>query len=155
MYIKFLRKSLAGYLDMLADRTSVPGGGSAAALVAAIGAGLVLMAARYSRKVPSRRLRLLDTCFKRLRKNIEEDSRVYWAWDQARRRHASIRVLKRLRARTQEVPTEVIREAQRAEQSAKQLKASINPYLLSDFKMGLRLLRVAQSALRNDLLKGH
>jgi methenyltetrahydrofolate cyclohydrolase len=39
---------LSSFLDLLSDRTPAPGGGAAAAVTAALAAGLVVMAARYS-----------------------------------------------------------------------------------------------------------
>jgi len=46
--VNFSRSTLQGYLDQLSRKKPVPGGGSAAALTAALGAGLVSMVANYS-----------------------------------------------------------------------------------------------------------
>src|SRR3989338_11147741 len=48
MPINFSRHTIGRYLDDLAGREPVPGGGSAAALSAALGAALISMVTRYS-----------------------------------------------------------------------------------------------------------
>ena len=46
---KYKDHTLQEYLDVLSKKTPVPGGGSAAALVAATGVALLLMVAHYSK----------------------------------------------------------------------------------------------------------
>src|ERR1700684_649054 len=48
MAINFKDKTLQEYLDQLSRREPVPGGGSAAALTAAMGGGLISMVTNYS-----------------------------------------------------------------------------------------------------------
>ncbi len=48
MSVNFKQVTLASYLEQLSRREPVPGGGSAAALTAALGAALISMAANYS-----------------------------------------------------------------------------------------------------------
>ena len=48
MKVQFSNKTLTQYLNQLSSKESVPGGGSAAALTAALGAGLISMVANYS-----------------------------------------------------------------------------------------------------------
>ena len=49
MIINFKKNTLQKYLDLLSKREPVPGGGSAAALTAAMGVALISMATHYSK----------------------------------------------------------------------------------------------------------
>ncbi len=84
----YKKESLEKYLTELSSKTIAPGGGSAAALVGALGAGLNLMVLRYSVKKERSELSpelLLVTIteqeesMKKLTSLIEEDCRVFAA----------------------------------------------------------------------------
>jgi methenyltetrahydrofolate cyclohydrolase len=73
MYIK---GSIEAYLDDLAARKAAPGGGSAAALNAAIGAGLMSMAANYTDGAEEV-LKKTEKARKRLQSLIDADVEAY------------------------------------------------------------------------------
>ncbi|MFH1798344.1 MAG: cyclodeaminase/cyclohydrolase family protein [Candidatus Omnitrophota bacterium] len=74
----FLKSSIEEYLKNLSRRSMVPGGGSAAALTAAIGAGLNLMVINYSlRPELTEMKKLQEESLKRLSFLIDEDCRAF------------------------------------------------------------------------------
>ncbi len=82
----WLEKSLKSYLDKLASKSPTPGGGSAAALLGALAAGLVSMVANFTvgkpkyKKVEKSVARILERAEKlreRLSRLTEEDSIAY------------------------------------------------------------------------------
>ena len=87
------------YLDKLAAKSPVPGGGSAAALVGAIGISLLSMVARYTEKRAGGRTlsseiseisRFAERSSRRLRKLMTEDERAYlMLWRQLKRKDSS------------------------------------------------------------------
>lgn len=78
--------SLSDYLNRLSARTPTPGGGSAAALTAALGAALILMAAKYilkkaKSKKAAKHIRAIiksnEKALRRLQGLMREDERAY------------------------------------------------------------------------------
>ena len=87
-------KSLKSYLDKLASKSPTPGGGSAAALLGALAAGLVSMVANFTvgkpkykkaEKSVSRILERAEKLRERLARLTEEDSVVYTNFSEAYR----------------------------------------------------------------------
>ena len=105
------------YLKRLAARSPVPGGGSAAALVGAIGISLLSMVARYTPSKPRGRisdeelkqiLRFTSRAQSRLRKLILEDEKAYLNLSRAIKKRKSKGVTQ-LYKKAANVPMEVCR----------------------------------------------
>jgi methenyltetrahydrofolate cyclohydrolase len=83
---KFADKSLICYLDCLAEKAPVPGGGSVSALVASLGCGLLSMVANFTlsdkgingyKDRAKKALKNSERLRKRLINIIDEDARAY------------------------------------------------------------------------------
>jgi formiminotetrahydrofolate cyclodeaminase len=72
----YIRESIETYLNDLAARKAVPGGGSAAALNAAIGAGLMSMVASYTDGAEEI-LKKTESARKRLQALVDADIKAY------------------------------------------------------------------------------
>ena len=103
------------YLNNLAAKSPVPGGGSAAALVGALGMSLLCMAARYlagkkdvkgSRAKLTEIIKFADRSRRRLRKLMREDEMAYLQLSRAIKKRGR-RDLSRLYRRAADVPLEV------------------------------------------------
>ena len=146
MTINFKNKTLQEYTDQLSRREPVPGGGSAAALTAALGLSLISMVTNYSigRKANTRaiekhlskilaksepmRLRLLEL--------TSLDSEAY---------------LKAQKGQTKEaraVPQEICKLCYKAVELTPYLVEKGNPYLLSDVEVAIELLISAFNSAR-------
>ncbi|MDO9513305.1 MAG: cyclodeaminase/cyclohydrolase family protein [Elusimicrobiota bacterium] len=68
----FLNGSIKNYLEKLAGRIPAPGGGSAAALAAALGASLIEMSAAYSLKSSGKEMKKALSDIKKIRKKLEK-----------------------------------------------------------------------------------
>lgn len=146
------------FLDCLARRDPVPGGGSVAALTGALGAGLLSMAAQYSlnRKggtpAQNRRLKAVLGKSERLRGRltacIDRDAQAYLGVVAARKASpARYRTALRQAGR---VPFEVAKLCYAALDLAPDLVRDGNPHLLSDVEVAVELLHAAfKSALIN------
>jgi methenyltetrahydrofolate cyclohydrolase len=137
---------LHSFLDQLAARTPAPGGGGAAAITAAMAAGLVAMAARFSET----RLRdagdlaeRADELRRRAADLAEEDARAYAAvlearrgsWDDAQRRE---RVGEALRGAAV-VPLQIAELGAQAAELAVRVTEAGNPNLRGDAVTGALL----------------
>ena len=156
MTINFKDKTLLAYLDQLSRREPVPGGGSAAALAGAMGAGLISMVTNYSigRKANTpavdRRLKKILEQSEPIRLRLLElaslDSEAYLKVSAARtldkknQRQAS----KEARA----VPQEVCKLCSKAVHLTPYLVDKGNPYLISDVEVALELLLSAFNGAR-------
>jgi methenyltetrahydrofolate cyclohydrolase len=148
MSLNFSQLTLSTYLEQLSRREPVPGGGSAAALTAALGAGLLSMVANYSigRKSNTRavdeRLRkaLKDTekIRKRLLALATLDSKAYLKIVQSR--HASVNIQKKASQQAAAVGTEVCRLSYQAMDLAPFMVKNGNPHLISDIEVAIELL---------------
>ncbi len=151
MTINFKDKTLQEYLDQLSRREPVPGGGSAAALTAAMGVGLISMVTNYSigRKsntnAVDKRLSQILTHSEAIRQRLLEltslDSEAYLKVSAARvlDRKAQSQAARAARA----VPQEVRKLCYKAIQLTPYLAQKGNPYLLSDVEVALELLMSA------------
>lgn len=153
----FRHQTLTAYLDKLACREPIPGGGSAAALVAATGVALICMVARYSqnrqqaRSVESKITRILlkaESIRSRLLLLVDLDAQAYLRVVQARK--ASVQDKKKASKDAQNVPLEVCRLSYAALQLTPFLADKGNPYLFSDLECAAEMLSAAfHSAIAN------
>ncbi len=151
MAIHFKDKTLQEYLDQLARREPVPGGGSAAALTGAMAVGLISMVANYSigrkantkavEKHLSKVLAQSEAMRQRLLKLTSLDSEAYLKVAAARSldKAAQRRAAKEARA----VPQEICKICYKAVLLTPYLADRGNPYLLSDVEVALELLLAA------------
>ena len=148
MKIQFSNKTLTEYLNQLSSKESVPGGGSAAALSAALGAGLVSMVAHYSigRKANTAAMnRKFEAILKKseiIRKRLLElaslDSEAYLQLCAARSLDKKAQKSASKAARM--VPLEICKLCYQALDLTPFLVAQGNPYLLSDVEVSVELL---------------
>jgi len=156
MTINFKKKTLQEYLDQLSRREPVPGGGSVAALTAAMAVGLISMATNYSigrkanTKAVEKRLGQLLVKSESLRSRFLEltslDSQAYLKVFAARSldKKAQKQALKEAKA----VSLEICKLCYKALQLTPYLAEKGNPYLLSDVEVALELLMSAFSSAR-------
>jgi formiminotetrahydrofolate cyclodeaminase len=153
---KLLNLTLADYLDQLATDNPTPGGGSVAALTAALAANLGRMAAAFTLGRPKfaaveERVRELDQYLanseQALRLLIDEDASAYDVLSAAFKlpkddssRAAQIASAANLAAA---VPLEVVALSKQVLRDLMALRAIANPRLLSDVEAGLNLIRAA------------
>ena len=154
MAINFKNKTLQEYLDQLSRREPVPGGGSAAALSAAMGAGLISMVTNYSigrkanTKAVDKRLTKILADSESIRRRLLEltslDSEAYLKVSAARSldKKSQRQAAKFARA----VPQEVRKLCFKTVQLAPYLVKNGNPYLSSDVEVALELLMSAFNA---------
>lgn len=148
MSINFSKKTLQEYLNQLSSKQPVPGGGSAAALTAALGAGLVSMVTNYSigRKANTP---AMDQKFKSILKQSEMirkrllelaslDSQAYLQLCAARNLDAKAQ--KKASKAARGYPLEVCKLCYKALELAPFLVAKGNPYLISDVQVAIGLL---------------
>ena len=156
MTINFKDKTLQEYLGQLSRREPVPGGGSAAALTAAMAAGLISMVANYSigrkanTKAVEKRLAKILAQSEPIRLRLLEltslDSKAYLKVSAARLldKKAQTQAAKEARA----VPQEVCKLCYKALQLTPYLVQNGSPYLLSDVEVAIELLMAAFNGAR-------
>jgi len=157
---KYKSHSLKEYCDILSGKTPVPGGGSAAALTAALGTALISMVARYSigkqtNKKDARKmegvLKKSETIRKRLLDCVDLDAEAYLKVVKARKK--SPRQKKAARKAARGVPQEVCRLCYTAIALTPFLVTRGNPHLASDIEVAIELLLAAfQSAKINVVI---
>lgn len=154
--INFASLKVSEYLDQLSRREPVPGGGSAAALSAAMGVGLISMVTNYSigRKANTPLIN------KRLEKLLKEsevirvrlldlsslDAEAYLKVSHAR--SLDIKAQKFAAKEAKAVPQEVCKLCLRAINLTPFLVEKGNPYLLSDVEVSIELLLAAFNGAR-------
>ena len=145
--------TLTEYLDALAKREPVPGGGSAAALTGALGAGLISMVAQYSLakgKSASieRKIHGILSQSERIRGRflhlVDMDAEAYLQVVKARKEGEYEKKLA-LKAASK-VPREVCCLAYEAVNLMPFLVENGNSYLLSDLDIALDMLQAAYNA---------
>ena len=147
------------YLESLGASSAVPGGGSAAALAAAMGVALVSMVAKISaRKAADEKDRAhllglvpeLDDLRGRLGRLSQDDIDAYQAVIDARKRKAAPDVLARAYARAAEVPLETAMAGDRALDLFSETSRLAWEMTRSDLEAGKALLEVGvRAALAN------
>jgi formiminotetrahydrofolate cyclodeaminase len=146
----YRNKTLREYLDCLAARTPVPGGGSAAALTAAIGIALIEMVARYSKNkdLPKEYNRKIDQIIKqagllhkRLLELVDLDAQAYMKVVKTRK--ASLQSKQNALSKARAVPKEVCLLCYRGVNLTPFLAEAGNKYLMSDVEVALELLLAA------------
>ena len=143
----FKDHTLKEYLDQLAARAPVPGGGSAAALSSALGAGLISMVTQYSLgkgKPKAVELRLQKVLAKsekireRLLALVDRDAQAYLGVVAARKADAKSQIKAARKAAA--VPREICILSYQAVALTPVLVEHGNPYLMSDVEVALELL---------------
>ena len=144
---KFKDHTLQEYLDRLSAREPVPGGGSAAALSSALGAGLICMVTRYSLgkgKPAAIESKLTKTLAKaediraRLLELVDEDAEVYLGVVAARKLDAKVQ--KAAAKKSAQVPKAICRLSYDAVELTPFVVEHGNPHLISDIEAALEFL---------------
>jgi formiminotetrahydrofolate cyclodeaminase len=156
MSINFKTKTLQEYLDQLSRREPVPGGGSASAYTAAMGAGLISMVTNYSigrkanTKAIDKRLQKILATSEPIRLRLLEltslDSEVYLKVSAARQ--LDQKAQKQAAREAKAVPQEICKLCYKAIQLAPYLVEKGNPYLVSDVEVAIELLMAAFNSAR-------
>ena len=151
----FKNYSLSEYTRVLSLKVPAPGGGSAAAATAALGAALLSMAANYSlgkttlrsndRKIKAG-LKQSEQLRKRFLALVDLDARAYLNVVKTRKAAPAKRAAARRKAA--EVTLEVCTLCYKAVQLSPALVRYGNKYLVSDVKVALELLLAAFNAAR-------
>lgn len=154
--MKYFRNySLTEYTRVLSLKVPAPGGGSAAALTAALGAALLSMVANYSLgKTTSRAseqkiktsLKQSEQLRKRFLALVDLDAKAYL--NVVKTRKAAPAKRNAARRKAAEVPLEVCKLCYKAVQLSPALVRYGNKYLVSDVKVALELLLAAFNAAR-------
>jgi formiminotetrahydrofolate cyclodeaminase len=149
---KFKNHSLKKYLDALSAREPVPGGGSAAALAGALGAGLIGMVTQYSlgksgdkntESALKKTLKNSNRIRQKLLDLVDRDAEAYLEVVKARKGTETAK--KKAQNLSKRVPLEICQLCYDAIQLAPFLVVKGNKYLLSDVEAAVELL---QSAFR-------
>ena len=150
---KFKNFRVQDYLTELSATTPVPGGGSAAALTAALGAALIEMVAGYSlgkgltardeRKVQTL-LKKAGTIRQRLQELVDLDAQAYA--QVVKTRKSPVPARRRALREAQKVPMEVAKLCYAAVDLTPVLVEKGNRFLLSDVEVALELLSAAFKA---------
>ncbi len=150
---KYKHHTLEQYLNVLAQREPVPGGGSAGALTGALGAALISMVAQYSlgRKSPksvdqkiSKILSQTEKIRKRLLELVDLDAEAYLKVVKARK--GSLKERKAALKQAREIPAELCRLSTQAVDLLPYLVKNGNPFLRSDLEIALEMLWAAYAS---------
>ena len=142
-------QTVGGYLEALASTAAVPGGGSAAALAAAMGAALVSMVAKLSarkakvvedREILTGLVPELDQLAARLLELSQDDIDAYRAVIDARKSGAQGEALARAYERAAEVPLEAATAVARALALLPEVSKRAWEMTASDLEVGSELL---------------
>lgn len=157
MKTKFQTTSIKKYSELLSQRIPVPGGGSAAALVGALGAALIAMVANYSlgkgkpqpvEKKISEILAKSEKIRRQLLVLVDLDAQAYLNVVKSRKGTDKQKAEAKKNAR--EVPLEISRLCYEALELTSYLVENGNKYLLSDVEVAVDFLSAAfNSAIAN------
>ena len=151
----FRNYSLSEYSRVLSLKVPAPGGGSAAAATAALGAALLSMVANYSigntsSRADEQKIKASLKASEQLRKHfltlVDLDARAYLNFVKTRGAAPAKRIAARRKAAA--VPLEVCKLCYKAVQLSPTLVSYGNKYLVSDVKVALELLLAAFNAAR-------
>ena len=149
----FKDHTLKEYLDSLSAKEPVPGGGSAAALAGALGAGLISMVTQYSlpklqsksdRAQAKEILKKSEKLRRRLLVLVDLDSKAYLRLRETKNAKPAVRQAALKTAR--EIPLEICRLSYEAVELTPFLVAKGSRYLISDVKAALEMLFAAYTA---------
>jgi methenyltetrahydrofolate cyclohydrolase len=151
MAVNFKNKTLSAYLNQLSKKEPVPGGGSAAALTASLGAGLVSMVTNYSmgrknntRATEQRLAKILKTS-EGIRQRCLEltslDSEAYLKIVAARK--LDPKAQRKASKEAAAIGKEVCKLCYQAMELTPFLVSNGNPYLVSDIEVAVELLEAA------------
>lgn len=158
--MKYGEMSMGAFADALAAKTPVPGGGSASAAVAAMGAALGVMAMRFSDAEGSAEtIGRLERIRERLMSLSDEDAAAYGKVtdafampkgdpDQKRRRQEAVQSAMVGAAR---VPLETMRVCLEAVEMIGAFLPKCNPNLRSDCVCGMNFLRAGLSGASENV----
>ena len=143
---KFKNYTLKEYLDQLAKKEPVPGGGSVAALTGALATSLVSMVANYSLKNQSadaqKKIKNILSVSKKLRRRLLElvdlDAEAYLGWVKAKKGTPKQKLIAAKKARA--VPTEIARLCYQSIEQVPYLVKHGNKYLMSDLEVAVEIL---------------
>lgn len=144
----YATKSLKTYLDELAARRPAPGGGSAAALVGALGCALLSMVCNYTigkekyrdvEKEIKKILEQTETLRKRFLSLVSLDAAAYLKVFNSHK--ASFRIYQRNLINATKVPLEICRLSNVAYKLCPFLIKKANKYLISDVYVARELLK--------------
>jgi formiminotetrahydrofolate cyclodeaminase len=154
--MKYLKKPIELYLKDLGRKKPVPGGGSAAALVGSLGAGLLMMVAAYTigKKKYKKHWQYAEKVYRELavvrdalNRLIDEDIRAYENVSKVRQSKDD-RSYQRALKEASQPPFSVCELTAHAMTLAGGLKSRGNANLISDTRTGMGLLREAFKAAR-------
>lgn len=143
----FKNHTIQEYLDRLSAREPVPGGGSAAALSSALGAGLVAMVINYSlgkgkpKGIENKLAQLLkkvSAIREELLSLVDEDAKAYLEVVAARKMDKKAQ--KQAARKAAQVPRRICRLSYQAVDLTPYVVQHGNPHLLSDVEVALELL---------------
>ncbi len=144
---KFKDYTLSEYLDRLSAREPVPGGGSAAALSSALGAGLITMVTQYSlgkgksATVEGKLKKILVKAVdirSRLLSLVDDDAQAYL--DVVAARKMDKKAQKKAAQKALAIPRLIGRLSYQAVELTPYLVENGNSYLMSDVEVALELL---------------
>lgn len=144
---KFKDHTLEEYLGRLSTREPVPGGGSAAAMSSALGAGLIAMVTRYSlgkgkpRTVETKLQKIVERADKirtALLELVDGDAEAYLGVVAARK--LDQKAQKAAAKKASQVPLMICRLSYEAVELTPYVVEHGNPYLMSDIEVALELL---------------
>ena len=150
---KFKDYTLTQYLQSLSQKSPTPGGGSAAALTAALGAGLLSMVGNYSLgkghaagiegKI---RTAIKDTenITQRLIVLVDLDAQAYM--DVVKTKESSVKVKQKALAKARSVPREICRLCYQGIRVAPILAKYGNKYLMGDLEAAVDMLLASFNA---------
>ena len=144
---KFKNLTLLEYVSVLASKNPVPGGGSAAALSGALGAGLISMVTQYS--LGKGKPQVVEDKFKKILRNsqkiqkdllelVDLDAQAYLKVVKSRGKSESIK--KKAQEFSRRVPAQVCKLCYQAVELTPFLVKHGNKYLLSDVQAAVELL---------------
>jgi formiminotetrahydrofolate cyclodeaminase len=148
------------YLDKLAARKPVPGGGSAAALVGSLGMSLLSMTAQYAARKTGKGashgkllkiIRFSETARRRLRKLMREDEAAYLKLSSAMRSRSAKRMAK-LYKNAALVPLEVCEIAREGIKKCAALYPNCSISIVSDLIEAVILLEAAYSSAKLNVM---
>jgi formiminotetrahydrofolate cyclodeaminase len=149
----YINKTIKNYLDDLASNNPTPGGGSAAALTASLGAACLVMVANFTigrakYKFCQKEIKIVLAKLEKIRNRLLElvdlDAKAYAQVVESRNK--SLREKLRAKKNAKRIPKEVCRLCHQALILAPVLAEKGNLNLISDVEVGVELLEAGFNA---------